>query len=689
MADTSSPSAEMTSTACPLLRMVILGEPKVGKTAVFRCLSNYGKASPVKNRAKDKRGNNGETMAHVTHMRTTKIGDHDAVTSDLYIFDPIANELDPRIAFNYCKESHFAVLVYDVTNPDSYSYMNTWLNRLYQDRNCTKAEQLPRVFIVGNKCDVSKRQRKVNYSDGAELQTKLNAMFWTEVSAKKGKNIDLLIDAIQRTIESGDYNPNPRGSSGCGFSATRRRSITSLNQYSTDATQKDDHSKNDHPQKETVSTKTSSGPTTVHSEDNPTATSVEDNETKIEASPPIRENQAEETSSPNAGVDTENVTFKECSLDESSDDLLSEEFQLMPASFNVEPEDAAADRDPELSKTLDDDAKTAENKAVSMKSESAKQCQRETPLAEKLVNTKLDKVKATNEEKKESPTKRGVKTECDGESTEKPIDPKLDDMQAKTEEKGKEALTKTECDGEASSMGKPLDSELDKVQTTIEIEKETLRKNECGKAECEEQAPPIEKPLDIEPDEVQAAIEEEKEASIKNEGVKAGGEEELTFTKKLLDPEKLLTDDGKGAAEATSKSQTVSQQSGDRPSKSSLKIEEKTAQVVRVTCEGCGMQYEHAAEVGSDVEPTKKCPACSTRTRRESLEEATKQTVAPEDLKGKKKKKHLSLRSSTSIGSRLKGSISKRLGPHASDQRTQDSKHSSTSQSQLFKESEH
>jgi GTPase SAR1 family protein len=48
-------------------------------------------------------------------------------------------------------------------------------------------------FLIGNKCDLNDNQRKISYEEGEKISKELN-LFFMEVSAKKGQNINLLFE---------------------------------------------------------------------------------------------------------------------------------------------------------------------------------------------------------------------------------------------------------------------------------------------------------------------------------------------------------------------------------------------------------------------------------------------------------------------------------------------------------------
>ena len=101
----------------------------------------------------------------------------------LNIWDTAGQERFKTITSAYYKGSHGVMLVYDVTDRDSFNNISNWISetRKYAGPGIVK-------MLVGNKCDLTEG-RKVSYKEGAEFAEKENMMFF-ETSAKAKINIE-------------------------------------------------------------------------------------------------------------------------------------------------------------------------------------------------------------------------------------------------------------------------------------------------------------------------------------------------------------------------------------------------------------------------------------------------------------------------------------------------------------------
>lgn len=92
----------------------------------------------------------------------------------------------------YLSLCHAVLIVYDVSSQESFQKsINMWYN-LIQKRNGTID-----VFLIGNKCDLNKRQ--VQFDEKIALQ---KGIYHYEVSSLLNKNTELLLCEITNTIYS-------------------------------------------------------------------------------------------------------------------------------------------------------------------------------------------------------------------------------------------------------------------------------------------------------------------------------------------------------------------------------------------------------------------------------------------------------------------------------------------------------
>uniref|UniRef100_A0A6B2LLF8 Uncharacterized protein n=1 Tax=Arcella intermedia TaxID=1963864 RepID=A0A6B2LLF8_9EUKA len=100
----------------------------------------------------------------------------------LQIWDTAGQERFRTITSSYYRGAHGVIVVYDVTNPQTFANVRNW----YQDISRYAAENA-HLVLVGNKCDLD-QERKVSTQDGQHLAQQLNMTFF-ETSAKNSTNV--------------------------------------------------------------------------------------------------------------------------------------------------------------------------------------------------------------------------------------------------------------------------------------------------------------------------------------------------------------------------------------------------------------------------------------------------------------------------------------------------------------------
>lgn len=88
-----------------------------------------------------------------------------------------------QITSSYYRGAHGIIVVYDITNQETFSNVQKWLQEI--DRYaCENVHKL----LVGNKCDLVS-ERKVSTEDAKEFADQLNLNF-LETSAKDSTNVE-------------------------------------------------------------------------------------------------------------------------------------------------------------------------------------------------------------------------------------------------------------------------------------------------------------------------------------------------------------------------------------------------------------------------------------------------------------------------------------------------------------------
>ena len=121
----------------------------------------------------------------------------------IQIWDTAGQENFRSITRAYYKNSVCAMVVYDITNKDTFNNVQTWIE------DC-KNQSPKTIFmvLVGNKNDLEDK-RQVKYEEGMELANK-NGMMFYETSAKSGFNVEEIFNssakAIAQKIDDGYYD---------------------------------------------------------------------------------------------------------------------------------------------------------------------------------------------------------------------------------------------------------------------------------------------------------------------------------------------------------------------------------------------------------------------------------------------------------------------------------------------------
>ncbi len=114
----------------------------------------------------------------------------------LNIWDTAGQERFRSLAPLYYRDASAIVLVYDITNEESFaSLRTTWIPAM---RSCTNPGIV--LAIVGNKLDLRDKERLIPTEEARGYADILGALF-SETSAKTGENVTQLFTEIVRTVQ--------------------------------------------------------------------------------------------------------------------------------------------------------------------------------------------------------------------------------------------------------------------------------------------------------------------------------------------------------------------------------------------------------------------------------------------------------------------------------------------------------
>lgn len=112
----------------------------------------------------------------------------------LQIWDTAGQERFKNITSSYYKGAHGVILVYDITDRQSFKDVENWLSEVskHASENIVK-------LLVGNKCDLE-GQRQVSTDEGREFASSLGIKF-VETSAKNSMNVEKAFQTLAAEIK--------------------------------------------------------------------------------------------------------------------------------------------------------------------------------------------------------------------------------------------------------------------------------------------------------------------------------------------------------------------------------------------------------------------------------------------------------------------------------------------------------
>eukprot|EP00116_Pleurobrachia_bachei_P010217 sb/3470479/ len=128
----------------------------------------------------------------------------DGVTVKFEIWDTAGQERYHSLAPMYYRGAQSAIIVYDITNRDTFERAKSWVKEL--DRQARKDIV---IALAGNKSDLSSK-RMVEYEEGKAYAAEHNLIFM-ETSAKTGDNVSNVFVEIAQALPKNEQKPANNG----------------------------------------------------------------------------------------------------------------------------------------------------------------------------------------------------------------------------------------------------------------------------------------------------------------------------------------------------------------------------------------------------------------------------------------------------------------------------------------------
>jgi len=185
-----------------LYKLLLIGDSSVGKSCILDRFSED----------KFMNGPMIPTIGIDFKIKTIQVKDK---RIKLQIWDTAGQERFHTITKSYYRGALGIMLVYDITNANSFDNVSKWLKRISDN-----ADEHVQKIIIGNKCDVEDK-RMVTKEKGAEI-AKENGISFMETSAKTNVNIEKAFLELAETILDKELNIQdlnlgvPLSGSSCG-----------------------------------------------------------------------------------------------------------------------------------------------------------------------------------------------------------------------------------------------------------------------------------------------------------------------------------------------------------------------------------------------------------------------------------------------------------------------------------------
>lgn len=172
-----------------LYKILIVGESGVGKSSILlRFCDEPFIQSYI------------STIGVDFKIRTLNINDK---IYKLQIWDTAGQEKFRTITSSYYRGAHGVLLVYDVTDKNTFNALSLWCEEINRYINGTA------IIIIGNKIDMSKK-RVVDYNE-ARTFAEVNNYSFFETSAKDDSNIDnVFLELVKKMNSKPEIDKDPR-----------------------------------------------------------------------------------------------------------------------------------------------------------------------------------------------------------------------------------------------------------------------------------------------------------------------------------------------------------------------------------------------------------------------------------------------------------------------------------------------
>ncbi len=165
------------------IKIVLLGDPAVGKSSIVQRFCSDKFEDKYKT-----------TIGGAYLQKEVKLKNGD--TLKLHIWDTGGQEKFRSLAGLYYKDAVAAILVYDLTNPETLDSLDYWVNELNQNVDNNNFM----ISVAGNKSDLPNEDKKITYNQGKNFCKEKDISIFYETSAKTGVGVKELFTSLAQKV---------------------------------------------------------------------------------------------------------------------------------------------------------------------------------------------------------------------------------------------------------------------------------------------------------------------------------------------------------------------------------------------------------------------------------------------------------------------------------------------------------
>ena len=177
-----------------LFKLLLIGNSSVGKSSLlFRFVENVWDDSFVPTIGVDFVSNLLSVILIFIYKQKLKTLEVNGKKVKLQIWDTAGQERFKNITASYYRGGNGVLVVYDITDRESFENLNSWLIEIEKNANKNVYK-----LLIGNKCDLEDK-RKVTFQEGKDF-AESNGMKFMETSAKTASKVQDAFELLTNEI---------------------------------------------------------------------------------------------------------------------------------------------------------------------------------------------------------------------------------------------------------------------------------------------------------------------------------------------------------------------------------------------------------------------------------------------------------------------------------------------------------